>query len=63
MRKISEYISINIPSKEGKLKNINLSTHWNPLRIFLLFFSFPVLQIICNSTNSFAIRNYTARDP
>ena len=54
---------MNIPSREGKPRNIDLSTHWNPLRIFLLFFSFPVLQIICDSTNSFAFRNHTAKDP
>jgi hypothetical protein len=43
IRKIPDYISMNILSKEGKLRNIDLSTHWNPLRIFFLFFSFPVL--------------------
>jgi hypothetical protein len=54
---------MNIPPKKGNPRNIDLSTHWNPLRIFLLFFSFPVLQIICHSTNSFALRNHTAKDP
>jgi hypothetical protein len=63
IREIPDYILMNIPSKEGKPKNIDLFTHWNFLRIFLLFFSFPILRIICDSTNSFAIRNYTARDP
>ena len=60
IREIPEYIPIDIPFKKGGPKNINQSTHWNPLRIFLLFFLFPVLYIICNSINSFAFRNYTA---
>ena len=54
---------MDIPLKTGCPKNIDQSIHWNPLRIFLLFFSFPVLQIICNSTNSFAFRNHTVKDP
>jgi hypothetical protein len=54
---------MDIPSKKGSPKNIDQSIYWNPLRIFLLFFLFPVLQIICDSTNSFAFRNYTAQDP
>ena len=63
IREIPDYIPMDIPSKEGKPQNIDLSIHWNPLRVFLLFFSFPVLQIICDSTNSFALRNHTAKDP
>ena len=63
IREIPDYIPINIPSRKGKPRNIDLSIHWNPLRIFLLFFSFPVLRIICDSTNSFAFRNHTAKDP
>jgi hypothetical protein len=27
IREIPDYISMNIPSKEGKLRNIDLSTH------------------------------------
>jgi hypothetical protein len=60
IREILKYIPIDIPFKKGGPKNIDQSIHWNPLRIFLLFFLFPVLQIICDSTNSFAIRNHTA---
>jgi len=63
IREIPDYIPMNIPFREGEPRNIDLSTHWNPLRIFLLFFSFPVLRIICDSINSFDIRNHTARDP
>jgi hypothetical protein len=54
---------MDITFKKGGPKNINQFTHWNSLRIFLLFFSFPVLQIICDSTNSFAFRNHIAQDP
>jgi hypothetical protein len=43
IREIPEYILMDIPFKKGKLQNIDLSIYWNPLRIFLLFFSFPVL--------------------
>jgi hypothetical protein len=60
IRKVPEYIPMDIPFKKGGLRNIDQSIYWNPLRIFLLFFLFPVLQIICDSTNSFAFRNYTA---
>jgi len=63
IREIPKYIPMDIPFKKGSPKNIDQSIHWNPLRIFLLFFSFPVLQIICDSTNSFAFRNHTAQDP
>jgi hypothetical protein len=63
IREIPDYIPINIPPKKRNPRNIDLFTHWNSLRIFLLFFSFPVLQIICHSTNSFALRNYTVKDP
>jgi hypothetical protein len=63
IREIPEYIPMDIPLKKGGPRNINQSIHWNPLRIFLLFFSFLVLQIICDSTNSFAFRNHTAQDP
>ncbi len=63
IREIPEYILMNIPEKKGYPRNIDQSIYWNPLRIFLLFFSFPVLQIICDSTNSFAFRNQTAKDP
>ena len=54
---------MDVPLKTGCSKNIDQSIHWNPLRIFLLFFSFPVLQIICDSTNSFAFRNHTFQNP
>ena len=54
IREILKYISMDIPFKKGSPKNIDQSIYWNPLRIFLLFFSFPVLQIICDSINSFA---------
>src|SRR5256886_16141750 len=47
IREIPEYIPMDIPSKKGGPKNINQSIYLNPIRIFLLFFSFPVLQIIC----------------
>ena len=60
IREIPKYIPIDIPPKKGVPRNINQSIYWNPLRIFLLFFSFLVLQIICDSTNSFAFRNHTA---
>jgi hypothetical protein len=63
IREIPKYIPMDIPPKKGGPRNIDQSTHWNPLRIFLLFFSFPVLQIICDSTNSFAFQNHTAQDP
>jgi hypothetical protein len=42
IREILDYIPMNIPCKEGKLRNIDLFTYWNPLRIFLLFFSFLI---------------------
>lgn len=54
---------MNIPISKGHPRNIDRSLHWNPLQIFLLFFSFSVLRIICNSTNSYAFRNHTAKDP
>jgi hypothetical protein len=63
IREIPEYIPMNISSIEGKPKNIDLSTYWNPLRIFLLFFSFPIFQIICDSINSFAFRNHIIKNP
>ena len=63
IREILEYIPIDIPPKKGGPRNINQSTYQNPLKIFLLFFLFLILQIIYDSINSFAFRNYTAQDP
>ena len=63
IQEIPEYIPMDIPLKKGSPKNIDQSIHWNLLRIFLLFFSFLVFQIICDSINSFAFQNYTAKDP
>jgi hypothetical protein len=60
IREIPEYIPMDIPFKKGGPKNIDQFIYWNPLRIFLLFFLFLVLQIICDSTNSFAFRNHIA---
>jgi hypothetical protein len=31
IREIPDYIPINIPSRKGKPRNIDLSIHWNPL--------------------------------
>jgi hypothetical protein len=31
MREVPEYIPMDISFKEGRPRNINLSTHWNPL--------------------------------
>ena len=43
IREILEYIPMDIPPKKGGPRNIDQSIHWNPLRIFLLFFLFLVL--------------------
>jgi hypothetical protein len=42
IREIPKYIPIDIPFKKGGPRNIDQSIYWNPLRIFLLFFLFPV---------------------
>ena len=48
---------------KGRPRNIDLSIHWHPLRLFLLFFSWDLLQYICDQTNSYAYRNNEATDP
>src|SRR5271155_3733894 len=49
--------------KGGRPRNIDLSMHWNLLRLFLLFFSWDLLQYICDQTNSYAYRNNEAGYP
>jgi hypothetical protein len=51
IREIPDYIPMNIPSKESKLRNIDLSTHWNPLRIF--FFQYFKLSAILRISSFF----------
>jgi len=47
---------MDIPYRRGRPQNIDQSRHWNPLALFQLFFTWEIMEIICQQTNSYAYR-------
>ena len=56
LRPIPQYIPMDIPYRRGRPQNIDQSRHWNPLALFQLFFTWEIMEIICQQTNSYAYR-------
>jgi Transposase IS4 len=59
LRPLPIYSPIRILPREGKPQNIDLNRHWNPLAIFQLFFTWEIMELICQQTNSYAYRTQT----
>ena len=63
LRPLPDFEPIPITPHAGKPQNIDISLYWHPLRLFKLFFSWETMSIIINSTNSYAFRTNSAKNP
>jgi Transposase IS4 len=60
LRSLPDFEPISIVLYNGKPQNLNLTIYWHPLRLFKLFFSWEIMEIIVKNTNSYAFRNNSA---
>jgi Transposase IS4 len=63
LRSLPNFTPISIIPHTGKPQNLDINRHWHSLRLFKLFFSWKTMSIIVNSTNSYAFRTNSAKNP
>jgi Transposase IS4 len=60
---LPDFTPISIKQHKGRPQNIDINQYQHPLRLFKLFFSWETMSIIAKSTNSYAFRTNSTKNP